>query len=711
MTNGDTSIMDVAVKLEQLKAVDFLSFFSEETLEKLAHSCEVLTLPAYEILFEEGDVSGAMYIILSGELLVYKKSKVIARRKAGQYIGEMGLIESKPRSATIRTETETQLLEITAEKFHKEFSTNSDSLIALLKTLSQRARTDLDVMEGAHVKLKQEQEHAEQLSQVLDDATNETYVVDIQSYQILQTNSTASRSLGYSKSQICKKALYDFWEDHSRLEFEVFVEALRNGQKLIQVFDALQKRKDGTIYPVQVRLKQIQVNKKSSLLAIVRDLTEFRQMEAKIKRMAFFDSLTGLPNRNMINDRIVLAFAHADRNNERFAVLYLDMDDFKSVNDSLGHSVGDELLKEVAKRLQGLLRGEDTVARIGGDEFVILLTGLKDDTYSTRLAERIISALKPVFKIDKHEIRSSFSIGVAVYPTDGKDAETLFKSADSAMYQAKEQGKNSYYVHDPEMLSVAQRRSVLKTLLRRTLEDENFLLDYQPKVDIETGEYKRLEVFLRMNDPERGLVHPAEFLPLAEEDGLIVPIGDWVMQSVCEQIKAWRRERIPFVPISINLSEAQLLQGRLTEKIEGCINKFGLEPDLFEFEIPEEALLQTSAQAYKNLMGLHELGSKLALDNFGMGLSSLNNLSRVPLSTLNIAPQLIQEFSAEINATIINTVIGIGKSLKLKTVAKGIETIEQRRFLEHSGCDWVQGYLFGKPLSAEKLKPMLRKGV
>ncbi|MBT4104433.1 MAG: cyclic nucleotide-binding domain-containing protein, partial [Nitrospina sp.] len=292
MTSGDTSIMDVAVKLEQLKAVDFLSFFSAETLEKLAHSCEVLTLPAYEILFEEGDASGAMYIILSGELLVYKKSKVIARRKAGQYIGEMGLIESKPRSATIRTETEVQLLEITAEKFHKEFSGNSESLIALLKTLSERARKDLDVMEGAHVKLKQEQEHAEQLTQVLDDATNETYVIDIESYQILQTNSTASRSLGYSKSQICKKALYDFWEDHSRLEFEVFVESLQNGQKLVQVFDALQKRKDDTIYPVQVRLKQIQVNKKSSLLAIVRDLTEFRQMEAKIKRMAFFDSLT-----------------------------------------------------------------------------------------------------------------------------------------------------------------------------------------------------------------------------------------------------------------------------------------------------------------------------------------------------------------------------------------------------------------------------------
>ncbi len=709
MAHIDIPIMHEAEKLEQLRAVDFLTFFSDETLEKLARSCEVITLSAHQGLFKEGDDSNAMYIILSGELLVYKKNKVIARRKPGQYIGEMGLIESKPRSATIRAETETQLLEITAEKFQKEFSSNSDSLLALLKTLSQRARTDMDVMEGAHVKLKKEQAHTEQLTRVLDDTTNETYIIDLHSYKILETNSAAARSLGNSKSQICKKELYEFWEDQSRLEFEVFVEPLRDGKKLVQVFEALQKRNDGTVYPVQVRLKLIHVGSKIALLAVVRDLTEFRQMEAKIKRMAFFDALTGLPNRNMINDRIVLAFAYADRHKEKFAVLYLDMDDFKSVNDSLGHSIGDELLKEVAKRLTGLLRGEDTVARIGGDEFVILLTGLKDDNYSTRLAERIIAVLKPVFKIDKHKICTSFSIGIAVYPTDGMDAETLFKSADSAMYKAKEQGKNSYYIHDPEMLSVAQRRSKLETLLRQTLEDDNFQLEYQPKIDIKTGEYQRLEAFIRMSDPERGLVLPAEFLPLAEKSGLMVSIGDWVIRSVCKQMKAWKEDGTPLTPVSINLSEVQLLQGRLAEKIESCINEFGLEADLFEFEIPEVALVQTSA--YKNLMELHELGSMLALDNFGMGLSSLNNLARVPLSTLNIDPKLIQEFSAGVNATIINTIIGVGKSLQLKTVAKGVETVEQKKFLEQSGCDWAQGYLFCKPLSAQKLKPALRKDI
>ncbi len=486
------SSMNDLNKLQQLKSVDFLSFFSEETLEKLARSCEVLTLPANQILFEEGDASNAMYIILSWELLVFKQNKMIAHRKPGEYIGEMGLIESKPRSATIRAEVETQLLEITAEKFHKEFSHNADSLLALLKTLSERTRNDLDMMEGAHAKLKKEQEHAEQLTQVLDDTNNEIYIIDTTSYKILQTNSTSTHNLGYSKAEICKKTPYEFWEDQSRLEFEMFAEPLLTGKKLVQVFEALQKRKDGSVYPVEAKLKLIHVNNTQNLVAIVRDLTEFRQLESKIKRMAFFDTLTGLPNRNMINDRVPLALAHADRNGQKFAVLFLDMDDFKSVNDSLGHSIGDELLKEVALRLSGLLRGEDTVARIGGDEFVILLTGLKDINYSTRFAERIIAALKPVFKIDKHEIYSSFSIGIAVYPTDGIDAETLFKCADSAMYRAKEQGKNSYYMHNPKMLSMAQRRLDLKTLLNRSLENDDFQLDYQPKIDLKTGQYQRL---------------------------------------------------------------------------------------------------------------------------------------------------------------------------------------------------------------------------
>ncbi len=636
--------------------------------------------------------------------LVYKNAEVIACRKSGEYIGEMGLIESKPRSATIRSETETQLLEITAEKFFTEFSHNSDSLLAILKTLSNRARKDLDVMEGTHVKLKQQQKHVDELTHVLDDTTNEIHIIDINSYIILQTNSTSSRGLGFSKTEICEKALYEFWEDQSRLEFEMFVEPLRTGKKLVQVFEALQKRKDGTVYPVEAKLKLTEVNNQRVLLAIVRDLTEFRQLESKIKRMAFFDTLTGLPNRNMINDRVPLALAHADRNDEKFAVLFLDMDDFKSVNDSLGHSIGDELLKEVAKRLAGLLRGEDTVARLGGDEFVILLTGLKDVNYSTRLAERVIAALKPAFKIEKHEIYSSFSIGIAVYPTDGKDAETLFKCADSAMYRAKQQGKNSYYMHDPKMLSMAQKRLDLKTLLNRSLEEGSFQLDYQPKVDFKTGEYQRLEVFLRTIDPERGLMQPAEFLPLAEESGLIISIGDWVLQAVCKQIKVWQKGGQAIRPISINISEVQLVQGKLTEKIEGCMNKFGLEPNLIEFEIPEMALVQANAQVHKNLMELNEFGAKLALDNFGLGLSSLNNLASLPLSTINLDPRLVQGFSSRINSSVINAIVGIGKSLKLKTVAKGIETIEQKKFIEHSGCDWAQGFLFGKPLSSEDLK-------
>jgi diguanylate cyclase (GGDEF)-like protein/PAS domain S-box-containing protein len=702
--------MNDAERLDQLRDVDFLGFFSDETLGKLARTCSIVSLAPFEVLFEEGDTSNSMYIILSGELLVYKNNKVIAQRKPGEYIGEMGLIESEPRSATIRAEAHTQLLEITAERFQKEFANNSQALFALLKTLSHRSRKDLDVLDEMGGELNLTKDGLEKFSKMLDDSTDEAYIIDAINYKITQTNRTASKSLGYSKAQICDKALYEFWEDQSRLEFETFLEPLRKGNKLLQIFEALQKRKDGTVYPVEVKLKLVLFSKNIAILAVVRDLTETRQMESKIKRMAFFDSLTGLPNRNMINDRITLALSHSERNHQKFALLFLDMDDFKSVNDSLGHSIGDELLKEVAKRLKGLLRGEDTVARIGGDEFVILLTGLKDDNYSTRLAERIISALRPVFKIEKNEIYTSFSIGIALYPNDGKDAESLFKSADSAMYRAKEQGKNSYFLHDPKMLSMAQSRLDLKNLLARTLEKDNFQLDYQPKIDIKTGQYQRLEVFLRMNDPERGVVLPAEFLPFAEESGLIVSIGDWVMQSVCKQIQAWKQEGMSLMPVCINLSQAQLLQGKLTEKVESYLNDFGLEANSFEFEIPEMALLNTSEQANKNLMELHDFGAKLALDNFGLGLASLNNLARIPLSTLNIDPKLIQGFSTGINSTITNTIIGIGKNLKLKTVAKGIETIGQQQFVAHTGCDWAQGYFVSKPMPPEKLKPLLQKG-
>ena len=715
--NGETLTQngDISEKLEKLRGVDFLSFFSDETLEKLARSSRIVSLNPSEVLFKEGDNSDAMFIILSGELVVYKKNKVIARRRFCEYVGEMGLIESKPRSATIRAEVPSELLEITAERFQKEFSFHSQALFALLKTLSVRSRKDLDVIDELKSELNAAEDNAEQFSQVLDDTNNETYILSANDYTITQTNSAASRNLGYSKSQICNKALYDFWEDHSRLELEIMVEQLRTGKKLIQVFDALQKRKDGTVYPVQVKLRLIHIRKKIALLAVVLDLTASRQLESKMKRMAFFDSLTGLPNRNMINDRMKLALAHSERNQQKFALLFLDMDDFKSVNDSLGHSVGDELLKEVAKRLTGLLRGEDTVARIGGDEFVILLTGLNDENYSTRLAERIISALKPVFKINEHEVYSSFSIGIALYPNDGMDVETLFKSADLAMYRAKEQGKNSYFIHDPQMLSIAQNRLNLKTLLNRTLENGEFLLEYQPKIDFKTADFQRFEVFLRMNDPERGLVLPAEFLPIGEESGLIIPIGDWVLQAVCKQIQIWRQKGMPLIPVSINISQIQLLQGKLTEKTEDCLNSFGLEPGMVEFEVPEMALSQTSKPVIKNLMELHELGLKLALDNFGLGFSSLNNIAHIPFSTLNIDPRLIQGFSSGVNSIITSTIIGIGKSLKLKTVAKGIETVAQKEFMEQTGCDWAQGYFVSKPLPGEKLllqnSPMKNKNL
>jgi diguanylate cyclase (GGDEF)-like protein/PAS domain S-box-containing protein len=693
--------------LEQLKNVDFLGFFSEETLEKLARSSRIVTLEPYEVLFEEGDIADAMYIILSGEMLVYKKNKVIAKRKPSEYIGEMGLIESKPRSATIRAEEKSQLLKITEEKFQEEFAAHSESLFALLKTLSQRARTDLDVIDGMNAELILAKDNAEQLTQVLDDTTNEIYIIDPNDYKITQTNSVASLNIGCRKDNIKGRGLYEFWEDHSRLEFDVYAQELFSGQKVIQVFEAFQKRKDGTVYPVKVKMKLMTLRNDSALVAIVRDLTEFRQMESKMKRMAFFDALTNLPNRNMINDRIQLALAHSDRNKQKFALLFLDMDDFKTVNDTLGHSVGDELLKQVAKRLTGLLRGEDTVARIGGDEFVVLLSGLKDGNYSTALAERIIETLKPDFKIDEHRIYSSFSIGIAVYPNDGHDVETLYKNADAAMYRAKAQGKNTFFLHDPEMLSTAQTRFDLKNDLHKALEEDDFILNYQPRVDSKTGVCSSLEVLLRWNHPEKGIIMPEDFIPFAEEKGLMLPIGDWVFENIQKQITLWKQEGLSPLPLAINLSNSQLMNPKFSQALDKFISKSGLLPEFFEVEIPETNLVKTATEQKKQLNEISEMGAKITLDNFSMGLSSLNTLATLPLNSLNIDRGLVNGLFTGPNNTITNTIITVGKSLDLTTTAQGVETTVQKELLCKLGCDVIQGNILEKPLPSENLASIL----
>lgn len=706
---SDNIVMNKTENLEQLKNVDFLGFFSEETLEKLARSSRIISLDRGEVLFEEGDESNAMYIILSGEMLVYKKNKIIARRKVSEYIGEMGLIESEPRSASIRAEEKSKLLEITKDEFQKEFSHHSQSLFALLKTLSNRARTDLDVIDEMKAELVLVKENADQLTQVLDDTSNEIYIIDDKDYKITQTNSAATRNLGCSKKEIIGKGLFEFWEDHSRLEFDVFAEALKNGDKLIQSFEAFQKRKDGTIYPVKVKMKRLTHRDSSALVAIVGDLTEFRQMESKMKRMAFFDPLTNLPNRNMINDRIQLALAHSDRNKQKFALLFLDMDDFKTVNDTLGHSVGDELLKQVAGRLTGLLRGEDTVARIGGDEFVVLLSGLKDSHYSSVLAERIIETLKPAFQIEENEINTSFSIGIAVYPNDGNDVETLYKNADAAMYHAKQQGKNTYYMHDAEMLSVAQERFDLKNDLQRALEDDAFILNYQPKVDSGTGVCTGLEVLLRWNHPEKGLILPDDFIPFAEEKGLMLSIGNWVFDNVQKQIGNWKKAGLTPLPVAINISNSQLMDPNFSQTLDNFISQSGLPNGFVEVEIPEIDLMKTSAEHKKLLNEVNAIGAKIILDNFSMGLSSLSTLATLPLSGLNIDRGLVNGLFAGVNNTIVKTIITVGKSLDLTTTAPGVETKEQKEFLCKLGCDVIQGNIIEKPLPSENLPLILKK--
>lgn len=706
---SENLLMNDTENLRQLKNVDFLEFFSEKTLTKLARTSRIISIDQDEVLFREGDESDAMYIILSGGMLVYKNNKIIARRKVSEYIGEMGLIESGPRSASVWAEKKSKLLEITKEKFFKEFAQHSQSLFALLKTLSNRARTDLDIMDEMKAELVLVKENAEQLSQMLDNTSNEIYIVNDKDYKVIQTSSSAIRNLGFCKDEIKGKALYEFWEDYSRLEFEVFAESLKSSEKAIQIFEAFQKRKDSTVYPVKVKMKWVSFRKNSALVVIVEDITELSQMESKVKRMAFFDPLTNLPNRNMIDDRIKLALAHSGRNKQMFALLFLDMDDFKKVNDTLGHPMGDELLRQVAGRLTGLLRGGDTVARIGGDEFVVLLSGLKDSSYSTTLAEKIIGALKPAFQIGEHTVQSSFSIGIAVYPNDGNDVDTLYKKADKAMYRAKAQGKNTYYAHDTRMLSLAKKRFDLVSNLQKALEEDRFVLNYQPRVESKTGVCVGLEVLLRWVHPEKGLILPDEFLPLAEEKGLMPPIGDWILERLKKQILAWQEEEIMPLPLAINISYSQLMNPEFSKTLSDFVNKSELPKGFIEIEIQETNLAKTSAEQIKQLNEINEMGVKISLDNFNMRLPSLKTLAALPLSGMNIDRGLVHKLSNDIYKTIISTIINVGKSLDLLTTAQGVETEEQKELMRKYNCGVIQGNIIEKPLPSEGIIPVLRQ--
>jgi len=471
------------------------------------------------------------------------------------------------------------------------------------------------------------------------------------------------------------------------------------------------RRKNGEIFPEWLTIDVIRDEDGEILqyAAVFSDISERKRTEERIKNLAFFDVLTGLPNRRLFLDRLQLAVANASRHGHFLAVMFLDLDLFKRINDSLGHGVGDQVLIETAHRLDRCVREGDTVARLGGDEFTVLLPQIEEIELVARLAERVLAQIKQPVLVDGHELYVTASIGIAIHPDNGPGVEALIKNADTAMYRAKDLGRNGFQLYSPAMNARSFERLAMEAALRHALVRNQFRLAYQVKVDLVSGRMSGVEALVRWHHPEMGLVPPSEFIPLAESMGVISEIGEWVMREACRQCQQWRELGLPPVRIAVNVSALQFHETNLPQVVGRALRDTGLPPHLLELELTESVLMQRVDEAVEVLRDLRSIGVRISIDDFGTGYSSLSYLKRMPIDALKIDRSFINDiFSddggvAEEGASIVSTIITLAHNLRLKAIAEGVETVPQAHFLRQRGCDEVQGFLISRPVSGEDL--------
>jgi diguanylate cyclase (GGDEF)-like protein/PAS domain S-box-containing protein len=440
-----------------------------------------------------------------------------------------------------------------------------------------------------------------------------------------------------------------------------------------------------------------------------RDITARKQDEEMIRHLAYFDALTGLPNRMLFDDRLAQALAHSRRRGARgLAVMFLDLDRFKTINETLGHGAGDELLRTVASRLSGVLREEDTVARLGGDEFLFLLPEIDDVEDAARVARKVLAELVTPFSVHGHELHVTASVGIAMFPHDGGDAETLVRNADSALYRAKEQGGNRCQLYAPAMNAIAFKRLVLENSLRRAIERGELRLHYQPLVSLHDGTYVGVEALIRWEHPELGLVSPAEFIPLAEETGLIVQLTHWVLHTACRQMKEWQDAGVELATVSVNISAQHFSAANLPVAVSEALAAAGLDGRHLCLELTESVMMENVEETIATLLELKKLEVKISIDDFGTGYSSLSYLKRLPIDTLKIDQSFVRNTPADADdAAIAMLIISMAHSLDLSVVAEGVETEEQMRLLRSQQCDIMQGYLVSRPLPGAEMTEML----
>ena len=550
----------------------------------------------------------------------------------------------------------------------------------------------------------------EKLSSILDSIDNVIWSMNETGFIYL--NSVVEKIYGRPVEEFfsCKDLWFDVIHHEDRLRVRRAHQLLRRKNSLTQEYRIV--RPDGQVRWIEERARAIRSSDNRVLRfdGIAIDISERKAYEARIEYLADHDTLTDLANRNLLGDRITQAMARARRNSTMLALLFLDLDRFKAVNDSFGHELGDALLLEVSSRLKQVVREGDTVARQGGDEFILLLADIQRPQDVTAVAYKIFEVFSEPFHIEEHELFVTTSIGATIYPDDADDMQTLLRNADTAMYRAKEEHGNAFQFYSREMSIRALERAELESALRRALERKEFELFYQPKVEGSSGRIIGAEALIRWNHPEKGMVSPTRFIPMAEEIGLIVPIGNWVLQTACAQNKAWQDAGLPPISISVNLSARQFRHEGLVESVAHTLQCMGLDARHLELELTESIVMSNAELFVQKLRELEDLGVRLSIDDFGTGYSSLSYLKRFPLHHLKIDQSFVRDIATDMDdAAITSTVISLGHSLNLKVIAEGVETEEQVAFLREHHCDEMQGYFFSKPLPADQFVDLLQQ--
>ncbi len=542
----------------------------------------------------------------------------------------------------------------------------------------------------------------EQLRNVLNNIGDGVIIIDPQG-MIRMFNPVAGRIFGYAETQVLGKNM------------DMLVSDLRIGQGgaiSVGTREVVGIRQSGATFQADLTICETDDPNDPGFIAITRDITEQKQAEQRLIYLAQYDALTGLPTRALFHDRASHALARAHREEKLVAIMYLDLDHFKNINDGMGHHAGDELLKAVAQRVTSCLRDVDTVSRMGGDEFTVILESIPHIDNATIVAEKILEAMQEPFQVEGNEIHITISIGITIYPMDDKDLINLLKDADQAMYRAKEAGRNNYQLFGADMAESAAAVKIMEGQIEHALERGELLLHYQPRVDMLLGNITGVEALLRWQHPELGLITAKDFMPLLERSKLVYSVDEWVLRTACLQNYQWQKIGLSSLRVTVNISPYRFRRKGLVELVGAILKETGLSPDYLELDIPPESMIGIGRENYRaTLNQLSALGIHVALADNGAGNTMLDSFQRLPLYVMKIDRSFVRNASVDSDhAAIVQAVVSLARAMKLKVVAEGVETAEQLDALRHYGCDMVQGYLFSKPVPNEDITRMLREG-